>query len=106
MAIWVVVVGDSMEAAASEADTMAAPEVTAVGITEAAPMAAAATAAGPRDAATAALLAPVVQLRPDLGPGKAVAAVPKLADPPETSHLMQRPPMEIGTPLARPVAQL
>lgn len=143
VATWVVAVAASTAvAAATEADTTVAPEVTAAGITEAAPMGAAVTAAGDMadadtpDAATAVPLAPVAQLRPGLGRGKAVVpdamllrdgmglqetapqagperrtrpdgrAVPKLAGRPGTSHLTQWPPTEIGILLAVPTAQL
>jgi|SRR5579872_2648060 len=91
-------------------------------------------AADTQDAVTAHLV-PVAHLQLDLGRGKAIVpdaillrdgmglpeiareaglerrmplvgqAVPNLADPPETSHLMQRPPMAIGTLLVVPEAQ-
>lgn len=128
-ATWVVVEAASTAVeAASAADTAAAPEVTAAAITEAVPtvaeamavimaagtldavtaaiteavpMVAVVTAADLPDAATAAPLAPVAALQPGPGRGRVVAV-----DLPETSHLTQPPPTEIGTLLEAPAAHL
>ena len=70
-------------------------------ITEAVPMVAVVTAADLPDAATAAPLAPVAALQPGPGRGRVVAV-----DLPETSHLTQPPPTEIGTLLEAPAAHL